>query len=70
MVVKNRLKYWRKRLKTQEEFARFTGFTQSNISHWEKDRVRPENALQIMNKLKVVFSEIHLEDLYVDTGDH
>lgn len=56
---------------TQEEFARFTGFTQSNISHWEKDRViGPENALQIMKKLKVVFPEIHLEDLYVDTGDH
>lgn len=66
MTIKNRLKYWRKRLKmTQEEFARFTGFTQSNVSHWEGNRVLgPENALEIMNKLRVVFPGIHMEDLY------
>lgn len=66
MSVRNRLKYWRIRMKmTQGEFAGFTGFTQSNISHWEGNRVlSPDNAMQIMKKLKVVFPDIHMEDLY------
>lgn len=68
MAVGNRIKLWRKRLKmTQEEFALFAGFTQSNISHWEGGRVlSPGNAMVIMKKLRVVFPEIHLEDLYED----
>ena len=69
-MIKNRLKYWRKRLKmTQEEFARFVGFTQSNISHWEGNRLlSPDNALEIMQKLKSLYPDIHLEDLYERKG--
>jgi len=66
MAVKNRLRYWRQLMKmTQGEFADYLGFTQSNISHWEKERsLSPDNALKIMKKLREVFPEIHMEDLY------
>lgn len=71
MAVQNRLKYWRQQLQmTQGEFAGFIGYTQSNISHWERGRaLSAVNAYKIMKKLKNMFPEIHMEDLYEEINN-
>lgn len=70
VVIENRIKHWMHRMEmNQTEFAEFLGRRIQLVNKWIQQKSQPEleTVIDIYIKLKPIFPEMHMEDLFIIT---